>query len=437
MSGAGRPAIFGGVRTPFARAGTDLAALSASDLGNLVVRETLARAGLDGSELDEVILGCVGPDAGEANPARVAAIRAGVPVRVPAATVGRNCASGFEAVTSAADRLAAGRGSLYLVGGTESMSNYPLSYPREFARILAQASRARGLPAKVAAFARLRPSSFKPRVAILEGLTDPTCGMIMGKTAERLALEFRIPRGEQDRFACESQNRAERAREAGRLAEETLPVFAPEDGAQGPPRYREVRSDNGIRPGQSEEALARLRPYFERRHGTVTVGNSSQVTDGACALLLGEEERGRALGLSPLGYLRGYAYAGCAPERMGLGPVFATSRLLEREGVSLADLDRIEMNEAFAAQVLACLRAFASDRFAREELARPRALGEIDPSRLNPNGGAIALGHPVGATGARLLLTLLLDLRRGGGRLGLATLCVGGGQGGALLVEAA
>ncbi|HET6201189.1 MAG TPA: thiolase family protein [Planctomycetota bacterium] len=437
MSGAQRAAIFGGVRTPFCRAGTDLSSLSASDLATLVVRETLVRAGLDGSEVDEVILGCVGPDAGEANPARVAAVRAGLPVGVPAATVGRNCASGFEAITAASDRLAAGRGSLYVVGGTESMSNYPLSYPREFGRVLAAAQRARGLPAKVAAFARLRPRSFKPRVAILEGLTDPTCGLIMGKTAELLAREFRISREEQDRFACESQNRAERAREEGRLGEEILPVFAPEEGTNGSPRYREVRADNGIRPGQTVEALARLRPYFETRHGTVTVGNSSQITDGACALLLGSEERGRALGLAPLGYLRGSAYAGCEPARMGLGPVYATARVLDREGLALSDFERIEINEAFAAQVLACLRAFASERFAREELGRPRPLGEIDPARLNGNGGAVALGHPVGSSGARLVLTLLREMRRSGSRLGLATLCVGGGQGGALVLEAA
>jgi acetyl-CoA C-acetyltransferase/acetyl-CoA acyltransferase len=430
-----RLVVFGGVRTPFSRAGTETASLSAADLAVVAIRELLHRQGVDGKEIDEVLLGCVGPDAGEANVARVAALRAGIPARVPAVTVSRNCASGFESLTAAAERLAADQGSLFVAGGTESMSNYPLQLRREVGRTLDRTRRAKGLPAKAAALARLRPAALKPRVTLVEGLTDPVSGMIMGRTAERLALDFGISREEQDRFACESHRRAEKARESGRLAREIVPVFALDEEAREAPRYRAVDHDNGIRPGQTLEALARLRPYFDRVNGTVTVGNSSQVTDGACALLVGSEERGRSLGLRPLGRLLAHAYAGCEPSRMGLGPAYATPFALDRAGVPFDRIGLVELNEAFAAQVLACQRAFASPDFARREFGRTSPIGAIDPDRLNVNGGAIALGHPVGATGSRLALTLLLEMKERDVPLGLATLCVGGGQGGALLFE--
>jgi len=430
-----RLVVFGGVRTPFSRAGSDFASHSAADLAVVAIRELLHRLGVEGKEIDEVVLGCVGSDAGEANVARVAALRAGIPTRVPAVTVSRNCASGFESVTTAAERLAAGQGSLFVVGGTESMSSYPLQLSRRFARVLDRVRRAKGLPAKAAAVAQLRPAALKPRVSLIAGLTDPISGMIMGSTAERLALDFGLSREEQDRFACESQNRAERAADRGRFASEIVPLFALDEESRDAPRYRAVERDNGIRPGQTMEALARLRPVFDRGNGTVTVGNSSQVTDGACALLVGSESRGRALGLRPMGRLLAHAYAGCEPSRMGLGPVYASPFALDRAGVSFDRIGLVELNEAFAAQVLACLRAFASAEFARREFGRTRAIGEIDPERLNPNGGAIALGHPVGATGSRLVLTLLQEMRDRDVSLGLATLCVGGGQGGAIVLE--
>ena len=263
--------------------------------------------------------------------------------------------------------------------------------------------------------------------ALKLGLTDPVSGLIMGETAEVLAEEFAVTRAEQDAFALESHQRATAAQQRCLFAEEIVPISAGLAGS-------EVKQDVGPRPDQSLEALAKRRPYF-KKGGTVTVGNSCQITDGAAAVLVMPGERARAEGRTPLCYLRAYAYAGCDPRRMGLGPVFATSRLLDGTGLTLKEIDLIELNEAFAAQVVANERAFASDQFAREQLGRSTALGELDRGRLNVNGGAIALGHPVGATGARLVITLSKELRRRGLRRGLATLCVGGGQGAALLLE--
>jgi acetyl-CoA acetyltransferase family protein len=265
-----------------------------------------------------------------------------------------------------------------------------------------------------------------PRIALAEGLTDLVCGLNMGQTAEVLAREFRITREQQDAFALQSHVRALAGKE--RLREEIVPVFAP-------PGYEAVLDDVGPREGQTLEALARLKPYFDRRNGTVTVGNSCQVTDGAVALLIGDDATARRWAPPPLGRIRAFAFAGLAPGRMGLGPVFAAARALDRAGLTMADMELIEINEAFAAQVLACLAASKSDRFARTELGRERALGEIPMERLNVNGGAIALGHPVGASGARLLLTLLHELRRRDLKRGLAALCVGGGQGAAFVLE--
>jgi acetyl-CoA C-acetyltransferase/acetyl-CoA acyltransferase len=263
-------------------------------------------------------------------------------------------------------------------------------------------------------------------VALKLGLTDPVSGLMMGETAEVLAEEWSVTREEQDAFALESHHRAAAAQKRGTFAEEITPVNAGEG--------QEVSADVGPRPDQSAAALAKLPPVF-RKGGTVTVGNSCQVTDGAAAVVVMPGEAARAEGRTPLGYLRAFAYAGCDPKRMGLGPAFATSKLLQKTGLSLRDMDLVEMNEAFAAQVIANERAFASAAFAREHLGRDAPLGELDRARLNVNGGAIALGHPVGASGARLVLTLLHELRRRGLRRGLATLCVGGGQGAALLLE--
>ena len=346
-----------------------------------------------------------------ANIARVIALRAGIPQSVPAVTVHRNCASGFEAVTVAAERLASGRGSIFMVGGAENMSQVPLLYSEAAARKFGVLGRARSVGAKLAALAAFRPVDFNPRIALKLGLTDPVSGMNMGETAEVLAREFHIPREDQDAFALESHRRAVGARE--KLAEEICPVYL----TQG--EGRAVVADHGPREDETLEMLARLKPVFDRKHGSVTAGNSSQITDGAVALLVMGEKRAGALGLQPLGRLVSYAYTGCDPVRMGLGPVSAIRQVQEASGRSLRDMDLIEINEAFAAQVLAVLQS----------------LGDVPRDRLNVNGGAIALGHPVGATGARLVLTALRELKRRNARQALVSACVGGGQGSALLLE--
>lgn len=420
-----------GLRTPWCRAGGAFAREDAGHLGTLVAREIVARSGVDPAAIDEVIVGCVGPPHDQANVARVIGLRAGIPRAVPARTVARNCASGIEAVTTAATEIDAGRGSLYLCLGVEVMSAYPLIMGEKLTRFFDRLNRARSAPAKLSALAAFRPSMLAPRVALIEGLTDPVSGLIMGKTAEILAREFAISRVEADRLALESHQRAQKARESGRTAREILPVL-PLGARAG---ASSVEHDDSIRDGQTLEALAKLKPYFEKPDGRVTVGNSCGITDGAAGMLVASEERARALGLEPMARLRAYAWSGCDPARMGLGPVFASAIALRDAGLALADMESIELNEAFAAQVLACKKAFESEAFARETLRRGAALGTLDLARTNRNGGAIALGHPVGATGARLLLTLAHELALRKQRYGLATLCIGGGQGGAVVLE--
>jgi acetyl-CoA C-acetyltransferase/acetyl-CoA acyltransferase len=423
--------IAAGLRSPWAKAGGAFRHEDAAHLGARVARELVARTGIDPGELDEVIAGSVGPPHDQTNVARVLALRAGVPWHVPARTVGRNCASGIETVTTAIEAIRSGHGSMFLCVGVEVMSAYPLQMGDELTELFVRLSRARSLSQRLSALAGFRPRMLKPRITLVEGLTDPVTGLIMGKTAEILAREFGLTREQLDAFACESHQRAERARDAGRFEAEILPHLP----LEARPDASSLRHDDSIRNGQSMAQLAKLKPYFERPDGLVTVGNSCGITDGACALLVTTEDRARALGLSPLARVRSYAWAGLDPARMGLGPVFASAKALDSAGCSVADMGVIELNEAFAAQVLACVEAFRSDAFAKQHLGRDRALGEIDPARLNPNGGAIAIGHPVGATGSRLLLTTAQELHAKGHELGLATLCIGGGQGSAVVLE--
>jgi acetyl-CoA C-acetyltransferase/acetyl-CoA acyltransferase len=420
-------AILEGVRTPFAKAFGPLAAVPAKELGRLATVAVLQRGGLRPEQVDQVVFGNVATPADAANIARVIALNAGIPRDRIAHTVQRNCASGLEAVTTAAQLVQLGEAQTVVAGGTESMSQIPLLYNCEATELFLRLGRAKTWRQRLAALLRFRPRHFKPVPGVQLGLTDPVSGLIMGATAELVAREFAVTRTEQDAFALESHQRAAEAQKRGLLAQEICPVPADVGG-------RGVAEDVGLRKDQTLEALARLKPFFDQ-NGAVTVGNSCPLTDGAAAVVLMPGEAARAEGRRPLGYLRGYAYAGCDPARMGLGPVFATSKLLQKTALTLQDIDLIELNEAFAAQVIGCERAFASDTFAREQLGRSSALGEIDHARLNVNGGAIALGHPVGASGTRLVLTLLKELRRRGLRRGLATMCVGGGQGGAVLVE--
>ena len=426
-----RLAIIDGLRTPIGRAGGQFKSLQADELGTLLIKELLARSPLDVAEFTDVFLGNVAQPSHAANIARVIGLRAGIPQDVPAATVHRNCASGMEAISTAAMATAAGRSSVCLVGGVESMSNIPLLFNKKMTAFFERLSRARTMSARLSVIASFRLSFLKPIIGVMQGLTDPVSNLIMGLTAENLAREFQITREEQDAYALNSHQKATTAKVAGHFDAEIHPI-------QLPPEFSTLISDDEcIRADQSLAALEKLRPYFDRKNGTVTVGNACPINDGACGLIVMSEAEAKKRKLKPLGFIRDFAYAGLEPERMGLGPVYAAARLLAQTGTTMADFDLVEINEAFAAQVISCERAFASDEFAKTYLGRDKALGEIDPKTLNINGGAIALGHPVGMTGARLILTMLHNLRRLNKSTGLASLCIGGGQGGAFMVEVA
>lgn len=423
----GKIAIVNGVRTPFVKAWDAFDRMPAQQLGALCVTELLQKTELDAARVDEVIMGCVGQPVEAANVARVIALLAGIPQEKRATTVSRNCASGFEAVTSAAEKIRLGVNEIVIAGGTESMSNMPLLFNKDASTLFLKLSKAKTFLGKLKILARFRPRHFAPVPSIMLGLTDPVCGLNMGQTAEVLAKDFAISREEQDRFALESHLRAEAARQ--RLREETMDVFVPPD-------YKKcVRDDNGVREGQSYEALAKLKPLFEKRTGTVTAGNASQITDGACAMLVMSEEKAKSLGCEILGFLRDYVYVGLDPSRMGLGPALAIEQILRKNALRLADIDLFEINEAFAVQVLACLRALSSESFAKKHFQSGAPVGAIPWDKLNVNGGAIALGHPVGTSGARLILTCLKEMKRRSVKRGLVSACVGGGQGAALILE--
>ncbi|MEO1700160.1 MAG: acetyl-CoA C-acyltransferase [Planctomycetota bacterium] len=420
-----------GLRSPWVRAGGAFKGEDAAHLASAVAKELLVRTGIEPGDFDEVIAGSVGPPHDQANVGRVIALRAGVPRHVPARTVARNCASGIEAVTTAATAIKGGVGELYLALGVEVMSAYPLLFSEKMTGLFAGLMRAKTPVQKLKRIASFRPSFLAPRVALMEGLTDPISDLLMGQTAELVARDFGITREECDAYAAQSHQRARDARDRGRFEGEVLPMV-PLGARKG---GTSVLHDDSIRDDQSPEKLGKLRPYFEKPDGVVTVGNACGITDGAGALVVTTRERAEALGLDPLARIKAWSWAGCDPARMGLGPVHATARVLDMAGVALSDIGAIELNEAFAAQVLGCKRAFESDAFAEAHLGRSHALGELDLAKTNVNGGAIALGHPVGATGARLLLTAAHELEVGDHELTLATLCIGGGQGGAVLLE--
>jgi acetyl-CoA C-acetyltransferase/acetyl-CoA acyltransferase len=421
------PVIVGGIRTPFVKAAGPLNRVSAQELGRLVVRELVERYNLDPAAIDEVITGNVAPSDAP-NISRVIALRAGLPRSSIAHTVNRNCASGLEAVSQAWERIQSGRARAAIAVGVDSMSNIPVLWTKSLTDKFLALTQAKSAWRRLQALARVRPRDLAPVIAIKQGLTDPVSGLMMGETAEKLAREYGISREAQDLFALRSHQRTIAAWSEGRFRDEVMTVY-PADGADA------VTRDVGPRDNQSLEALAKLKPFFDRRWGTVTVGNSCQVTDGAVGLLVMDREQAKALGLPQIGRIRGYAYAGCDPARMGLGPVYSTARVLHATGLTLGRLDLYEINEAFAAQVLACLKAFENPPPDCPGTDGAALLGSVDPERLNVNGGAIALGHPVGASGARLVLTLLGELGRRQSSLGLATMCVGGGLGGAAVIE--
>lgn len=418
-----RVAIVQGIRTPFCKAGGKFQDLQSDDLGAIVVRELLERIPFEKEEIDELIFGNVMQNIG--NPARVIAVKGGLPISCPAFTISRNCASGMEAIVTAANQIALGKSNIVLAGGTESMSHYTLSYPDSFKKFLEKLSKAKTFSKKLKAIFSFRLSMLKP---VLPQLDDPLCNLVMGQTAEIISREFKVTREEQDAYALLSQTRAYAAIKSGRFAQEIVPV----------PIHNEQMQliDDGPRENQSMEILAKLKPVFDPLTGQVTAGNSSQITDGAVCLLLMSEEEAKEREIPVLGYIKATASAALEPSRMGLGPIFATQKILEQTHLRLDQIDLIEINEAFAAQIVALEKAFESAEFCQRELGLDHPIGKLDREKLNVNGGAVALGHPVGASGARIILTLLLEMKARRKKLGLATLCVGGGQGEAVLLEA-
>ena len=424
-----RIAIVEGLRTPLAKAGTTLKKVHAAELGRIAVAEVLARTEIDPNLIDEIIIGNVAQPADSANIARVIALRARLPISKPAMTVHRNCASGMEAITTAASRILTGEGEIYIAGGTESMSQIPLLFNQTAVDFFERMFRAKTPLQRIQNLLTLRMKMFSPVIGVEQGLTDPICGLNMGNTAEKISKFFGITRLEQDQYALESHNRALAAIEKGIFKEEIVPVPLP-------PRFDKYQSEDvGPRKGQTLEALQKLKPYFDRKNGTVTVGNACPITDGAAAVLMMSESKAKAMGYEPLGYLKSWAYAGLPPEVMGLGPAYATPKALKKVGMSLKDIQLIEINEAFAAQVIGCERALDSQEFCEKNLGLSGKFGAFDRAITNVNGGAIALGHPVGTTGTRLVITLLKEMKRRGLGTGLATLCIGGGQGAALVLE--
>jgi len=419
--------VIDSARTPFLKSRNRPGPFAASDLATDAGRALLLRQPFAPTELDEVILGCAAPSVDEVNIGRVVALRMGCGHKVPGWTVMRNCASGMQALDSAIDSMRVGRSQLVLAGGVDALSRAPLLFSDAMVAWLASWYAAKTLGRRAALVAQFRPAYLAPVIALMKGLTDPVVGLLMGQTAENLAFRFGISRREMDEFAARSHARVLAAQREGRFANEIVPLY---DRAG-----TVYAADDGVREDSTPDNLAKLKPFFDRKYGNVTAGNSSQVTDGAAWLLLATDEAVRRYGLVPKGRIVDSQWAALDPAQMGLGPVYAATPLLQRHGLALDDVDGFEINEAFAAQVIACLRAWQDDAFCRDELGLSGALGAIDPAKLNPDGGSIALGHPVGASGARIVLHLLNTLERTGGRRGIASICIGGGQGGAMLVE--
>ncbi|ACG71677.1 acetyl-CoA acetyltransferase [Anaeromyxobacter sp. K] len=422
-----RAAVVAGLRTPFVKAGTDFKDLSATDLGALVVNELVVRSGLPPKAFDSVIFGQVIPSPTVTLIGREMVLRTQLPRSVQAHTVARACATSIQAATDAADQIRLGHSDCAIAGGAESVSDAPIFASRPLAQALVELSRARTLADRARILAGLRPKDFTPTPPALK---EPTTGLTMGESAEKMAQVNGISRAAQDRLAYESHRRAAEAWDAGRFDAEVMHVPVP-------PRYDHVAArDNIVRKDTTVETLAKLRPVFDRKYGTITAGNASPLTDGAAALVLMSEERAKALGMKPLGFLKAYAYAALDPrDQLLQGPAYAAPVALERAGLRLADMDLVDMHEAFAAQVLSNLQAFASKDFAERELGRSEPLGEVDPARLNVNGGSIALGHPFAATGARMILQTLRELGRRGGQHALITVCAAGGLGAAVVLE--
>jgi acetyl-CoA acyltransferase len=427
ISRAGRVAVIGGCRTPFAKAGTVYRDLTAVDLAKACVRELVERTELDPGAVDTVVMGQVIPSVKAPNLAREVVLGSGLPASVPAHTVNRACASASQAIAEVSAEILAGNAEVGIAGGAESLSDVPILHSRRMARALMEASRARSLGARLSAFAGIRPRDLVPETP---AIAEPSTGLTMGQSAEKMAKENGISREEQDHIAYLSHERAAAATDDGRLVAEMCAVLVP-------PAYDVAATrDNLVRRDTSTDALGQLPPVFDRKYGTVTAGNSSPLTDGAAAVLLMSEQRAKAEGYEPLAFVRAWAVAAVDPGgQLLMGPALAIPKVLERAGLKLADIDLIEMHEAFAAQVASNIQALESETWAREKLGRTSAVGTVDRERLNVSGGSIALGHPFGATGARITTTLANEMKRRRARYGLVSVCAQGGMGFAMVLE--
>jgi acetyl-CoA C-acetyltransferase len=426
QEGGRRVYIVDGARTPFLKAQKGLGPFTGSDLAVNAGRALLLRQPFGPEAFDEVIVGAAMPSADEANIGRVVSLRLGCGDKVPAWTVMRNCASGMQALDSAMVNILAGRSRLVLAGGTDAMSHAPLLYGPAMVNWLAAWYAAKGVGQKAGLATQFRLSYLAPVIAILRGLTDPIVKLSMGSTAEIVARRFGITRTMMDEYAVESHRRVAYAQDNGRLAE-VEPMYGP-DG-------KVYAADDGVRRDSSVEKLAKLRPVFDRTYGNVTAGNSSQVTDGAAMLVMASEDVVKEYALEPLGRIVDAHWGALDPAEMGLGPVHAITPLLMRHKLGWADIDVAEINEAFAAQVLGCVAAWDDRAYMKQHFGAERPVGTLEPGKLNVDGGAIAIGHPIGASGARVVLHALKVLERTGGRRAVASLCIGGGQGGAMLLE--
>ena len=424
--------VIDGARTPFLKARNRPGVFSAGDLATQAGKTLLVRQRFEPTQLDEVILGCAAPSVDEVNIGRVVALRMGCGQKVPGWTVMRNCASGMQALDSGISNILSGRANLVLAGGVDALSRAPLLYSDRMVLWFADMASARSAGQRVALFARLPfKAMLAPVIGIMKGLTDPMVGLLMGQTAENVAHRFGISRTQMDAYSVRSHLRVAHAQDEGALAAGGGEVEAAYDT-----KGNAYALDDGVRRDSSMEHLAKLKPFFDRKFGNVTPGNSSQITDGAAWLILASEEAVKQHGLSPIGRIVDAEWAGLDPAQMGLGPVHAATPILKRHKLKLDSLDYWEINEAFAAQVLGCLAAWKDEAYCREQLGLEGAMGAMDEQKLNVDGGAIALGHPVGASGARIVLHMLRLLKRKNAKRGMASICIGGGLGGAMLVEA-
>ena len=421
-----RVAIVAGVRTPFAKSGTVFRDVSAVALARHAARELLFRSEIDGREIDEVIFSQVVPSVLTPNVAREVSLLPQLPPSVPAYTINRACASAAQAINNASDQILLGHADAIIAGGVESLSDLPIMHSRRFSQVLVEASKAKSFGGRIATMGRVRPRDLVP---VTPAISEPSTGETMGQSAEKMAKENGISREDQDQLALRSHQRAAAATADGRLTAEIAPWFG------GPEMDQVITADNGVRADTSLDALAKLKPVFDRRYGTVTAGNSSPLTDGAAAVLLMAEEKAKALGHEPLAYIRSYAVSAVDPGwQLLMGPVFAVPKALERAELEWRDLGLVEIHEAFAAQVLSNVQAWGSQTWA-DRLGLPAPVGEVDWDKTNVAGGSIAIGHPFGATGARLATTMANEMRRRDVQFGLISICAQGGMGYAMVLE--